>query len=108
MAARTRQSTQETVDLRKACGRWLKALREDAGLTQMQLARTLGYDYYTFISQIEGGKGRVPADQYETWARAVGADPQDFAKTILRYYEPHAFRLIWPEDVGEGCGAQSA
>ncbi len=87
-----------TVELRKACGRWLKGLRETAGLTQMQLARALGYEYYTFISQIEGGKGRIPPDQYEAWAEAVGADPSMFAKRLLSYYEPYAYRLIWPNE----------
>jgi transcriptional regulator with XRE-family HTH domain len=106
MAATRAKSQSETVDLRKACGRWLKSLRESAGLTQMQLARALGYEYYTFISQIEGGKGRIPSDQYEAWARAVGADPREFAITLLSYYEPEAYRLIW-SDGSNGRGRAS-
>src|SRR5690606_318265 len=44
-------------ELRKQAGNWLKELRGQAGLSQVDLARILGFKYYTFISQVENGFG---------------------------------------------------
>ena len=64
----------ETKRLRREAGRWLKSLRESAGLTQAELAERVGLRYYTFISQVESGLGRVPVETQGSWAEAVGAD----------------------------------
>jgi transcriptional regulator with XRE-family HTH domain len=81
--------------LRKQAGAWLKELRTDAGLSQMQLADRLGYKYYTFISQIENGFGRLPTDSMEAWARALGVNPSHFAKKLISFYEPELYRLLY-------------
>jgi transcriptional regulator with XRE-family HTH domain len=81
--------------LRKQAGAWLKDLRAAAGLSQIELAQRLGLKYYTFISQIENGFGRVPIESMEAWARALGADPSAFARTLLSYYEPELHRLLF-------------
>jgi transcriptional regulator with XRE-family HTH domain len=84
-----------TKGLRQEAGRWLKAARETAGLTQADLAAKVGLRYYTFVSQVESGLGRVPIETQGAWADAVGMEPCDFAKTLLRYYEPELFRLLF-------------
>lgn len=84
-----------TKGLRQEAGRWLKAAREAAGLTQADLAARVGLRYYTFVSQVESGLGRVPIETQGAWALAVGMEPCDFAKTLLRYYEPELFRLLF-------------
>jgi transcriptional regulator with XRE-family HTH domain len=81
--------------LRKQAGVWLKELRGRAGLSQIELAQELGFKYYTFISQIENGYGRVPTESMEAWARALGADPSEFARYLLSYYEPELHRLLF-------------
>ena len=81
--------------LRKQAGAWLKELRGRAGLSQIQLADVLGFKYYTFISQVENGFGRVPVESMEAWAKALGADPTDFAKRLLSFYEPELYRLLF-------------
>ena len=53
-------------------GAWLKELRGRAGLSQLQLAERLNLKYYTFVSQVENGFGRVPTESMEAWARALG------------------------------------
>jgi len=84
--------------LRKQAGAWLKELRSNAGLSQMQLAERLGYKYYTFISQIENGFGRLPTDSMEPWARALGVNPSHFAKKLISFYEPELYRLLYEVD----------
>ena len=81
--------------LRKQAGAWLKDMRGRAGLSQVELAQQLGLKYYTFISQVENGFGRVPTDSMEAWARALGLDPSTFARKLLAYYEPELHRLLF-------------
>jgi len=85
----------QSKQLRKQAGGWLKELRAQAGLSQIQLAGVLGFKYYTFISQVENGFGRVPVESMEAWARALGADPTEFAKHLLVFYEPELYRLLF-------------
>lgn len=81
--------------LRKEAGSWLRELRQGAGLSQIELAAQLGLKYYTFISQIETGYGRVPTESMEAWAKAVGADPAAFARRLLSFYDPDLHRLLF-------------
>lgn len=83
--------------LRQDAGRWLKQLREAKGLSQRDLARLVGVEYYTFISQLESGRGRIPPERYAVWAEALGIDPQVFVKELLRYYDPMTYALLFPE-----------
>ena len=84
-----------TKALRQEAGRWLKARREAAGMTQAELAERVGMRYYTFVSQVESGLGRVPIEMQGAWALAVGLDPAHFARTLLAYYEPELNRLLF-------------
>ena len=84
----------ETKVLRREAGRWLKGVREAAGLTQAELAERLGLRYYTFVSQVEGGVGRLPIELQASWAEALGLDPGEFAWILLRHYEPELHRLL--------------
>jgi len=86
----------DSKQLRQEAGRWLKQLRTDRGLTQRDLADKVGLRYYTFISQIEAGQGRIPADQFKAWADALGMEPAAFAKTLMKYYDPVTYALLFP------------
>jgi len=81
--------------LRKQAGTWLKEQRARAGLSQIELAEVLGFKYYTFISQVENGFGRVPTESLEAWARALGIEPSRFARELLSYYDPELHRLLF-------------
>ena len=86
---------EKTKELRQQAGTWLKQLREQKGLSQRQLASMIDIEYYTFISQIEAGRGRIPPDRYESWAKALDIDVRFFVKTLLSYYDPVTFRLLF-------------
>lgn len=87
----------EARELRKAAGRWLQDHRKRVGLSQIQLAQALGLKYYTFVSQVENGFGRVPSESMEAWARALRVDPAEFARRLLSYYDPELHRLLFKE-----------
>lgn len=101
MAERTQKMTvaatgDDLKTLRREFGAWLKARREDTGLTQADLAEKLGLKYYSFISQVENGIGRIPQDVYPRWADALGIAPEDFAATAIRHLEPGLHRMLFP------------
>lgn len=85
---------EEAKRLRKQAGAYIQKLRVDKGLSQLDLSKRLGYEYYSFISQVENGIVRVPPDALGAWARALGVDKGTFALNLLRYYEPHYFDAI--------------
>jgi transcriptional regulator with XRE-family HTH domain len=95
-----RRTVSSVLDLRREGGRWLKQRRESLGLSQRQLAEKVGAEYYTFISQLENGRGRIPPDRYVDWARALRLDGADFVREILRYYDPITFEMLFPDDKG--------
>ena len=86
-------------ELRRTAGRWLKELREKRGLSQRQLASLVGADYYTFISQLETGRGRIPPDRYRQWAQALGVEPSEFVRTLMQYYDPVTHSILFGTDV---------
>jgi len=90
-------SKAEVDRLRREAGLELKRLREVRGMTQRELANIVGFEYYTFIAQIEGGRGRLPPDRYESYAEALDVPRQDFARMMLRYYEPVTYELLFGE-----------
>jgi transcriptional regulator with XRE-family HTH domain len=90
-----RPSAAAVQDLRKEGGRWLKGLRERAGLSQRQLAGRVGSEHYTFISQLETGRGRIPPDRYLEWADALGVEPKPFVQQVLRYYDPITYSILF-------------
>ena len=81
--------------LKKQAGIWLRSKREQLGLSQRELARRVQIDYYTFISQIEAGRGRVPADRLQIWAEALEVEPSAFAKKLMGFYDPHTYDMIF-------------
>ena len=89
------QAVPEARQLRKLAGDWLKLRRADAELSQADLAARLGLKYYTFISQVENGFSRVPAEIMGAWANELGIEQAAFARHLLMYYEPELHRLLF-------------
>jgi len=99
MLAEVHKSTpEESKEQRTALGLWLKTLREDRGLSQRDLADKLSLDYYTFISQLENGRGKIPVHRYGEWAAALGQEPRSFVRTLLRYYEPSTYQILFGKE----------
>jgi transcriptional regulator with XRE-family HTH domain len=92
--------------LRQEAGKWLKQLRESRGLSQRDLADAVGVEYYTFVSQIEAGRGRIPPDRYEVWAKSLGVETATFVRTLMRWYDPVTFSLLFASEL-QAEGAQA-
>jgi transcriptional regulator with XRE-family HTH domain len=85
------------LELRQHAGRWLRELREARGLSQRGLADRVSAEYYTFISQLEAGRGRIPPDRYTAWATALGVEPKIFVQTLMRYYDPVTYEIVFAD-----------
>jgi len=99
MLAEVQKATpEEAKEQRTALGIWLKELRESQHLSQRELADRLSLDYYTFISQLENGRGRIPVHRYAEWANPLGKDQRSFVRKLLSYYEPTTYKILFEED----------
>lgn len=88
---------EDSKEHRAILGHWLKSLREAEGLSQRELAERLNLDYYTFISQLENGRGKIPSYRYGEWAAALNQEPRQFVRKLLKYYEPVTYQILFDE-----------
>jgi transcriptional regulator with XRE-family HTH domain len=98
---------EEAQALRKQAGRYLRNLREQAGLTQRELAIAVGFEYHTFISQLERGHGRIPPGQYVAFADALNVRLTDFVRTLVRHYDPITYYAIVESYAGDNESAST-
>ena len=89
----------EVQELRREGGRYLRQMREARGLSQRNLASLIGAEYYTLVSQIETGRGRVPPDRYLAWSSALGIDPSVFVRNLMRFYDPVTYEILFDTQV---------
>lgn len=89
------RSSDEAKRRRKQAGMYLKNLRNNTGMTQKELAHKVGLEYYTFVSQIENGSGRVPVELYGNFAQAYEVDTQAFSRFLIRLYDPALYDWLF-------------
>jgi len=68
-------------------GTYLRASREQAGLTQAELAKVLGYSTAQFVSNWERGISLPPLDVLPVVAKALAIRSQTFIDVICRYQD---------------------
>lgn len=103
-----RRAESRTQELRKEAGKWLRELREQRNLSQRQLAHLVGVEYYTFISQLETGRGRIPPDKYRIWAAALEISPRDFVLRLFQYYDPLTYEILFIDECTEAPSKRRA
>jgi transcriptional regulator with XRE-family HTH domain len=91
-------SSEQVVKSRCEGGRWLRELREARGLSQRQLADKVGVEYYSFISQLECGHGRIPPDRYRMWSTALDIEPRHFVRLLMHFYDPVTYQFLFDGD----------
>lgn len=91
----TDRSSPTSLVMRKRFGAILKEQRETAGKTQRDVAELLSYDYYTMVSQIERGLGRIPPEDLVVWAAAYRQPLKDFAKSYLYWTDPYVYSALY-------------
>jgi transcriptional regulator with XRE-family HTH domain len=71
---------------------FLKEVRQDAGLTQTQLARKLKVTQ-SFVSKCERGERRLDIIELRRWGRALGLSLPDFTVQLENYFKKNS-RLL--------------
>lgn len=84
--------------MRTRFGSWLKARREDAELTQLEVATRLGYGHSQTVSQIERGASWIPVMEIARWAEAIRIPPARLAETFLYYSKPELYAVLYGKD----------
>lgn len=92
---------EESKRLRKEVGQKLKTMREAVEKTQKDIAQELGFEYYTMVSQIEGGKTRVPPTAMVAYAKALRIPPKELARLLMQYYDPLMFEILFTNKHGK-------
>lgn len=86
---------------RREAGQILADMRRSVDKTQKDIAKEIGIEYYTMISQIESGKVRLPPAQIIPFAQAVQTNRKKLAKMLLYYYEPEMYEALFDRDTPE-------
>jgi len=89
-----RAEKDEWFNRRHSVGRKMAELREQAGLTQLQLANILDVTSNT-VSAIETGRNPVPFDRIEMFANALNVPTKDLALFLLYYWNPPLYAAIY-------------
>jgi transcriptional regulator with XRE-family HTH domain len=101
IASQRKTNSEESKEHRLALGAWLRALREEQGLSQRDLSEMLGLEYYTFISQLENGRGKIPSNRYRDWAQALGQDTKPFVRKLLMHYDPVSYEILFSDNMND-------
>lgn len=82
---------------RGAFGETMRTLREAAGFkSQESLGRAVGYKDRNSINRIEAGNG-IPDEHLIAYARALGIDPADLLRLLMRHFTPVRYAIQCPE-----------
>lgn len=95
LASSSKENLDVTKALRGDLGGWLKDLRVEKGMSQRDLATALNLDYYTFISQLENGRGKIPPSRYRDWAKALDQEPKGFVTKLMACYDPVTYDILY-------------
>jgi transcriptional regulator with XRE-family HTH domain len=79
-------------------GNWLRALREESGLTQKELGAVMGGLGGGAVSAIETAYNTLAPEHYETLAKHYGIEPARFAQVMLRYTDPWLYLMLVRDD----------
>ena len=74
----------------------LRSVRQDAGLTQIELAERLRTTQ-NYVSKSESGERRVDALEWLRWVESCGADPITFLVRWNRQLDPPVALSLPPE-----------
>ena len=81
----------------KHIGAAVKQARKDLDMTQRELAKALGLDYFTLISQIENGYITLPPTMWTPIAEALSIPPGPWAVRCLLEIQPDVYEALFQD-----------
>ena len=80
---------------RNDLGQRLREYRQEAKVTQKQLAKRLGLEYYTMISQMELGYIAIPSTLWPGIAVALGVPVSAWVLDCLKDIQPDTYKALF-------------
>lgn len=81
------------LEYRTIVGNWLRAKRQEAGLTQKQVNDLIDVES-NLVAAVESGRSTIPPSRYEALANALSVSHEEFATFLLRYDNPWLYKMI--------------
>ena len=78
----------------KLAGEFMKRHRESKGYSQQDMTDMLGYKNVNFVSMIERGLAKIPADRIKDFASAYFIQPNIFYALILKSSYPEIWSVL--------------
>lgn len=85
---------------RRIIGDYIAELRRKRGLTQLEVAKSLGMRDAA-VSAIELGRNSLPPERMAELADILGVNRVTFAKNVTRHYNPWLFSMLFPKELPE-------
>ena len=79
----------------RAGGAYLRDLRESQQITRAELAEHLLSVTEAFVTDVEAGHLRLPAEEMGRWALGLGVRRDEMADALGRLYDPLPFDTYW-------------
>lgn len=78
----------------KDLGQYIKHKREENGLTQLALAKKLGFEIPQFVSLMENGHSKIPLNVLKKLIPILGLDKKKVVKILVTYYTDYITKEI--------------
>lgn len=83
---------------RMTIGQFLKRRREQLELSQMEVAKQIGYKLPNFISNIENDKAPFPIGRWKDFANVLQLDRTKFLMRVLKEFYPEMLDYLQPKE----------
>lgn len=95
---RSGRTTTDDSRLTAEAGAWLRSLREERGISQVDMAAALGFSHRSAVSLIESGRSYLAPHHLRAYAAALGLEPRAFVKQLLSYYAPVFYEIVLKDE----------
>lgn len=66
--------------------------------SQRDLANRIGLKFYSFISQVENGRTRVPPELLQVWSQALDVPTPEFTRNMLYFFDNAIYVALFGEE----------
>jgi len=80
---------------RMMIGPYIKKRREELGITQLQMGKSLGHRYGNFVGAIEKGQSPFPLEHWQEYADFLQVPRREFLKICLTEIYPNMLPYLF-------------
>ena len=80
---------------RKNFGQMIQQRRQEIDMTQPELAEKTNQKFFTFVSNVENGRAKIPTVDLKIWARALKVNRNQFVQNYLFAADPPLYNALF-------------